>query len=55
MSASEMVRGYTPALAGLPQTPVSEDILKAHRSQKSWRDINTFWKTKQILYFLSIF
>lgn len=47
MPAFELVRGYTPVLGGLPQTPVSEDIKKAYRAQTVRLEIQRILKDKQ--------
>lgn len=36
-SSFEMARGYTPSIAGLPQHPVSERIVQAHRARTARR------------------
>lgn len=49
MSFLEMYQGYIPALAGLPQTPVSEDIQKAHHSETVRRAIQRKDKSDSVL------
>ena len=37
MSSFEMVRGYTPSISGLPQSPISEQMILSHQEQTAWR------------------
>lgn len=46
MSTFGLVHGYTPALCGLPQTPVSEDIKQSHHVQTDIRSIQRLLKYK---------
>ena len=37
MSSFEMVRGYGPSIAGLPQSPVTDEMIRAHQEQSARR------------------
>ena len=41
-----MVRGYTPALVGLPQTTLSEVIVSSHDEQVARKPLNLFHRPK---------
>ena len=36
-SSFELIRGYTPLMAGPPQSPITEEIIRAHQEQSSRR------------------
>ena len=46
LSSFELARGYRPSLFGLPQHPVSAEILQAHKEQVARRAVHAFIRSR---------